>query len=76
MNLIYAIKDFDFNNNKEHFIDEDKLATRSIINFSENNEIFIDKEDNNYNSDLSMEIKNKNINECNINTYYLKEEVI
>ena len=42
----------------------------------ENNEIFIDKKDNNYNSDISMEIENKNINEFKINTYNFKEEEV
>ena len=61
-------KEFDFNNNNGYFADEDELGTRKQINLSEN-ETFIDKEDNNYNSGLSMEIKNKNINEFNINNY-------
>lgn len=61
-------KEYDFNNNNGYFADEDELGTGKQINLSDN-EIFIDIEDNNYYSGLSMEIKNKNINEFNINTY-------
>ena len=58
-------------NNNENFTYDDELGQGKKINFSENNEKFIDEEENNCNSDLSMEIEYKNINELNI-----KEEKI
>lgn len=48
-------------------MDDDELSQGKKINFLENKKKFVSEEENNYNSDLSMDIEIENISELNIN---------